>query len=260
MRMPWFRMYSEARTDRKLDLLTDEEFRIWFNLLCMASENEAERGTLVYDDLEELAIEVSRGDSEQLSHALSRLVTLKMCDVTRDTITFCNFEKRQQRKPSDLPERTRDRKRKSRLMSHDVTPPSRPVTRVTPLDKRREDKKRIRSSNVYTDVFENWWQQWPKKGDTKSTAFQSWQRLDPELQQRANDALPNWLPYYRSIENRIIPNASTWLNQARWENEPPPVEVHRQNGKVHGKPDFNQIRQQLRNGEREVIETTGRTL
>jgi hypothetical protein len=80
-------MYSEARTDRKLDLLTDEEFRIWFNLLCMASESDT-RGTLTFDGMDGLAIEVSRGDVESLRKTMSRLVTLKMCHVTRDSVTF----------------------------------------------------------------------------------------------------------------------------------------------------------------------------
>ena len=37
-RYPWFRMYSEARVDAKLRSLSADEFRVWFNLLCLASE------------------------------------------------------------------------------------------------------------------------------------------------------------------------------------------------------------------------------
>lgn len=146
MRWPWFRMYSEARTDRKLDLLSDAEFRVWFNLLCMASESDNERGTVDYEDEMELAIETAKGDVELLRHTMSHLVTLKMIDVTPQRVTFPNFEKRQQRKPADTPERTRERKRRSRAKnqnaSHPVTPMSHPVTRVTPVEERREEEKK----------------------------------------------------------------------------------------------------------------------
>jgi len=77
---------------------------------------------------------------------------------------------------------------------------------------------------TYTADFERWWSVWPKKGDTKRTAFDRWERLTDEEHCLARDALPKWLPYWATIENRLIPDASTWLNQARWENEPPPIQ------------------------------------
>jgi hypothetical protein len=250
MRMPWFRMYSEARTDRKLDLLTDEEFRIWFNLLCMASESEIERGTLLYDDLEELAIEVSRGDTDKLSHALSRLVTLKMCDVTRDTITFCNFEKRQQRKPSDLPERTRDRKRKSRLMSHDVTPLSRPVTRVTPLEEIREEEdkkekekhstsaKRKSTPTRPTRIEEDW-----IPSTYQLTYAKDQGMTDAQIRKTAD----NFRDYWLSTGKAMVSWDATWRRWVRTDLEKPTNGSHTKNGK----PDFWKLAQEMRKEEAE---------
>lgn len=122
--MRWLRLHTEARTDRKLDTLTDSEFRVWFNLLCMAGDSE-ERGTVIYEDPALLALEVAKGDIDLLSHALSRLVTLRVVTSSDNRVTFVNFQKRQYDKPSDAPEQTRLRKEKSRLnqeLSRDVTP------------------------------------------------------------------------------------------------------------------------------------------
>ena len=37
--MRWFRLWTEARTDAKLGLLTNAEHRVWFHLLCYAAEH-----------------------------------------------------------------------------------------------------------------------------------------------------------------------------------------------------------------------------
>ena len=45
MRMRWFRMYSAALDDRKVQQLQEGDFKGWVNLMCLASEQE-ERGRL----------------------------------------------------------------------------------------------------------------------------------------------------------------------------------------------------------------------
>lgn len=124
MALQWFRMYSEARTDKKLETLTDPQHRVWFNLLCYAAEQEA-RGTLPADDLELLAIEVARGDLILLQDTLQALAKLRIVAEDEDGLEFMNFARRQYDKPSDMPDSTRERKRRSRsvhALSRDVTP------------------------------------------------------------------------------------------------------------------------------------------
>jgi hypothetical protein len=131
--MQWFRMHTEARTDRKLDTLTDAEHRVWFGLLCMAGEGP-ERGTVAFESLDLLALEVAKGDGELLGHTMSRLVTLRIVTARDNEIEFLNWDKRQYDKPSDTPEATRRRKAEERhrkAKSDDVTPShttSRPIT------------------------------------------------------------------------------------------------------------------------------------
>lgn len=121
--MNWLRLHHEARTDKKLDALTDAQFRVWFNLLCFSGE-QAERGTIAFDDIDVLAVEVARGDVELLEGTIQRCVKLKMMTRDSGSIAFTSFEKRQYDKPSDAPERVAERVRKHRELKRnaDVTP------------------------------------------------------------------------------------------------------------------------------------------
>lgn len=99
----WFRLHSEARNDKKLATLTDAQHRVWFNLLCYASEQSHQRGAFECDDAELLAIEVSGGDTDLLNATLERLTRLRILARDGDTYAFINWDKRQYDKPSDTP-------------------------------------------------------------------------------------------------------------------------------------------------------------
>ncbi len=142
--MPWFKLYAEARTDAKLRSLTDEEFRLWFNLLCYASE-QPERGVIRDYDEELLALECNALPA-LLRVTLVTLSKLRIVSCTESSVTFCAFSRRQEMKPSDAPERIKARvaKHRAKVKSGDVTPVKRDVTPVTP----REEKERdIEDSN-----------------------------------------------------------------------------------------------------------------
>jgi hypothetical protein len=160
--LPYLKLFTEARTDMKLRTLTAEQFRVWFHLLCYASEQD-ERG-VIEKPLRILAIEVSGGDTAALQASLDALSDLEIVSVTpcntpvttcntpgllhaqneRFRVAFINFEKRQGRKPSWTPERTRERVAKSRAnkrsnVGHQspakaVTPCNTPVTTCNTLD------------------------------------------------------------------------------------------------------------------------------
>jgi hypothetical protein len=134
--MTWIKVYYEARYDIKLCRLTPMQHLVWFNLLLFSAQQE-DRGVIVSDDFELLAIEVSRADEDALRDALVVLLKFKMISYTEHegvhTIIFLKFEERQYDKPSDAPEATRLRKQRSRetqkeSVSRPVTPLSRPVT------------------------------------------------------------------------------------------------------------------------------------
>lgn len=100
-RNQWFRMHSEAKNDRKLEALTDAQFRLWFKLLCHASEAE-ERGCVDCSDMEYLGIELN-ADQDAISDAIERMVRVHLLTRDGEFVVFPSFMDRQYSKPSDRP-------------------------------------------------------------------------------------------------------------------------------------------------------------
>ena len=105
----WFRVYTEARTDAKLRSLTDAQHRVWFDLLCFAAEQADERGCIRDYDLDLLAVECAGGDVGRLEDTLARLQKLRIVRIDDTAICFLHFAERQTDKPSDAPERVKER-------------------------------------------------------------------------------------------------------------------------------------------------------
>lgn len=118
--LPWFRLHAEARTDAKLESLPDDEFRVWFRLLCLASQ-QPERGVIAGFSVRLLAVEVAHGDAALLGRTLASLIELRIIESDKEanTATFTHWLERQYDKESDWPENTRARKAEQR--SRDVT-------------------------------------------------------------------------------------------------------------------------------------------
>lgn len=82
--------------------------------------------------------------------------------------------------------------------------------------------------------FQTFWEPYPRKDSGRKTALQSWERAikrgaDPDA---IMAGLARWLPVWEVTERQYIPHAATWLNQERWDAEPPPLPI-RMNG--HGR-------------------------
>jgi hypothetical protein len=166
--MPWFRMYFEARTDAKLRSLADDEFRVWFKLLCLAAEGEDDRGTVDMSDPFIVAIEVAGGNEELLSrtcHALSRLKVVCQRDVT---LSFIKFDDRQYDKPSDRPEQTRERKRRSRAKGQQPPKESAKSRAVTPVHALERDRDKEQPTVVSADAPANPIKALPRNGPAQS--------------------------------------------------------------------------------------------
>ena len=117
--MPWFRMHTEARTDAKLDFLPDDQHRVWFKLLCMAAEQE-QRGTITYNDIDLLAVEVAKGNTTLLTATLATLAKLQIITHHDSAVTFVHFLDRQYDKPSDIPAQVTARQRRHRHKDGDT--------------------------------------------------------------------------------------------------------------------------------------------
>jgi hypothetical protein len=160
----WFKMFTEARNDAKLRSLTDAQHRTWFRLLCYAAEQE-NGGKIGPKPINLVALETAEGSVGLLEETCNALQTLhcvswKKCNAEMIEICFQNFAERQARKPSDAPERIKERVAKFRSKSKPRKgkgEPSKngdepckasnallalPVTPVTPIEESREEKRR----------------------------------------------------------------------------------------------------------------------
>lgn len=190
--MNWFRIYHEARNDAKLRTLSDSQFRIWFNLLCLSSE-QPERGTIEEYDFDLLSIEVAGGDDDLLRSAIKQLQRLRILSDDGSTICFLHFLDRQYDKPSDKPAAVKERVTRHRETSNkEGVTPSNAVKREETHreDKIREEENREEDSRE--DVcgadaplaqFEaQFWQAFPERNGKKlfkAKAMQGLRRIKP---------------------------------------------------------------------------------
>ena len=141
-KLPWFRMYYEARTDQKLATLTDSEHRVWFRLLCYAAE-QAKRGAIEGIKDQVLTIEVASGDRTLLNGTLQKLLDLDIIAISENVLTFVHFSERNYDYPSDNPAAVGQRVRKHRELKRDVTSSNDIVTRCNAVEERRGEENRI---------------------------------------------------------------------------------------------------------------------
>ncbi len=140
--MDWFRMYNDARTDKKLESLTDSQHRVWFSLICLASEqNDEKRGKVPCDNLAILAVEVARGNESLLLETLEKLEALDIIRKKAHYIIFQHWNERQFVSDSST-KRVQKHREKSRS-----TGKPRPAT-VSEPERNVSETLQERSSNV----------------------------------------------------------------------------------------------------------------
>ncbi len=91
--------------------------------------------------------------------------------------------------------------------------------------------------------FEEWWQHYPRKVG-KPVAQRAYAKA---MQGGATcaallDGLAAWAAYWAARnEPEYVPHPSTWLNQRRWEDTPPPLPAARKTGTVQGTVDVARL-------------------
>ena len=228
MAMPWFRMYTEARTDRKLASLTDQQFRVWFNMICLAGEFR-ERGTVDTSDPFLLAIEVANGDTELLNDVISMLSRLQILTVDETSITFTHWVERQYDKESDTPEKVNERVKRHRdTVKRDVTPMKRDETRSNALYTDTEEDNNPHPAIAGDAVslsadFEAFWAVYPKKVG-KQDAIKAWKttkKTRPAIDKIiVSVSQQTQSTQWQKDGGQFIPNPATWLRAGRWDDVP----------------------------------------
>ena len=109
-KMPWFRMYHEMVDDPKIGTLTDSEFRLWVELLCLACQ--ACNGGNTNLTVTETEWKLRRSVSETLPKLLHiGIVTLHADERGKETILISKWKNRQFQSDTSTPrvQRYRDK-------------------------------------------------------------------------------------------------------------------------------------------------------
>lgn len=122
----WFRFYAEAMRDPKVVTLSDKDFRLWVNLLSIASENDGNLPSI--DGLKG----VLKVRLDHLLAALKRLISAGLIDPLEGGYKPHGWEKRQYISDTST-ERVKKHRGKCNVS---VTPPD----SDTDTDKRKKEK------------------------------------------------------------------------------------------------------------------------
>ena len=247
--MQWFRFYSEALDDPKVQRLPGDLFKAWVNLLCLANEAD-ERGTL--PDVADIAFRL-RMDDQKTADALRGLCRAGLLDGDEDDgYSIHAWDKRQPDSDSST-----ERVRRHRAKKQQVTPPATggnssetlPKRSSNALDKNRIDQTREEERRVDTgdappaaasvrpapkpstlnrqqqERFDRFYAAYPNK-QHRPEAERAWRKLDPD------DTLTATLladlaerKQGRKWGDRIIEHPSTYLNNRVWEDDIEPVRI-----------------------------------
>jgi len=144
------------------------------------------------------------------------------------TVTVANWYKYQVDSTSaERQQRSRSKKRREEKRREEIkTTPKAPHGGAVGKGVRK--LRPLKATSNYTTGFEAFWKAYPSgiRGKVgKASAFLRWQQINPndELQQTILRALRNqatW-PRWTKENGKYIPDPSTWLNQGRWDDEPP---------------------------------------
>lgn len=144
--------------------------------------------------------------------------------VNEDGIEFPNFDRHNGDSAKKRAEDA-ERKRKSRAnMVSDEPPKTSGETcdqNRTREEKRREDKEQ--DQKTMAEAFAIFWKLYPKKV-SKADAVKAWGKIKKDLVPTIMQALAvhcgceQWV----KDEGKFVPNAATWLNKQKWEDEVKP--------------------------------------
>lgn len=242
--MQWFRFYSGALDDPKVQRLPGDLFKVWVNLLCLANESD-ERGIL--PDRDDIAFRL-RLDDQQAAEALRGLIRAGLLDEDEDGRLHIHGWERRQKKSDDvtarvhkhrgkgnddetLPKRFSNALEKNRVEERESRPEKTPP--IPPAEQRRPPAdpappiggERVRAvpkpttlNSKQSDRFSRWYGGYPNR-QHRPEAERAWRKLDPD------DALTATLiadtaarQQGRKWSEGFIELPATYLNKRVWED------------------------------------------
>jgi hypothetical protein len=169
----WFRSYADTHRNPKVARLSDSDFRLWHQLLCMASEND---GILPPAD------DIKRVLNRRLDHlleALKRLISGGLIDPLGDGYAPRNWSKRQYKSDTST-ERVKKHREKCNVSE---TPPDTETDTETEESGSKEPSARALWSSPPVSVGKQTWADFKQNRKSKRLGFtvSSYRNLESQL-------------------------------------------------------------------------------
>ena len=124
----------------------------------------------------------------------------------------------------EKPNKTKDNLNKKTETENNLTKPN--ITETPKKEERRKKKEEEEQEkeNAIAFSFARFWDAYPRH-EAKQTARKAFYKLNPdeELLEKMLDAIERWkrTAQWQEDGGRYIPHPATWINQRRWEDDPP---------------------------------------
>ena len=210
----WWRAYDGCVDDPKLRMLSDETFRAWFHLCCIASANDG-----LLPSIDVVAFKL-RCDVEQAKKYIRELSAKNLIDLEETEQKMHDWGEWQYKSDVSTPRVKRFRERQRNVSE---TPPDNRV-QITDSERKKED---IRAVAVATrpDEFEEFWKSYPKRegANPKAPARKSFLKavrtgVDPPEVIAAAKRYADECRRLGIFATSKVAQAVTWLNQSRWDD------------------------------------------
>jgi hypothetical protein len=218
----------EHKVHRKVGRLEDRPYRLWVGLITEADDH----GRFVADaeQLRALIFPYQRIGSAQVETALhtlerTRLVHLYTVNGTRYGC-FPDWQ-HHQKVSHAIPSRIPPCSEESGTFQNPPESSSLARARGSDHEGKRRDQGREgikEGSAVASGDFARFWEAYPKRIG-KGEAQKAWEKHRPPLE-AVLTALDRQRAWLGREGGKYIPNPATWLNQGRWEDDPPTGDPH----------------------------------
>lgn len=243
--MPNRILKESIRTSKKVNGMTDFQFRVWAYLITYV--DDFGRGSAEPDILKGFVFPRRKGVTEaNIRDALSEMACMgliQLYEVDGESyLCFPNWQEHQtvRAAKSKFPDPSEGFKH----LQADENICKQVQTNVPVFDNRESiidnresihDQARKRAESV-PDGFDDFWAVYPRKV-SKQSAVKAWKaaKVSPELiGQIVKDVKRRCETEWKGADMQYIPHPATYLNQRRWEDETPPTE---RSEKPHGRPE-----------------------
>lgn len=205
----WFRFYDEAVNDPKLIKLSDDIFRAWVNLLCVASKND---GSLPATD--DVAI-ILRVKVTRAAAIIAKLVSVGLLDRTETGFMPHNWDVRQYK--SDVSTERVKRFRNGKRNVSETPPETEQKQNTEPEAEKKEPA--LRSDDWPKDYGDVFWAAYPRKTE-KLSAMKKLATIRKSGIVTFADLMDGVRRYAAAgTEPQYTKHPTTWLNAGCWSDE-----------------------------------------